>query len=115
MDWARYKALCDSPDVCSRWMIEQTLELLGDADPAPALRAALDGMPLEKPSDHRGGGPTDMFLLALSLDQVRSIRAAVAAAAAAGQTTSATRSRGLGGFIEAWDEFQRHLIRQPDA
>jgi hypothetical protein len=114
MDWARYKALCDSPEVLSRWMIEQTLELLGDADAAAALRAVLGGAPLEKPSDHRGGMATDMFVLALSLGQVRAISEAVQGAVASGQTTSGTRTRGLGGFVEAWDEYQRHLARRPD-
>ena len=27
MDWERYKSLCDSPQVFSRWMIEQSVEL----------------------------------------------------------------------------------------
>jgi hypothetical protein len=114
MDWERYKGLCDSPEVCSRWMIEQTLELLGDVDVAVSLRSTLRGKPLDKPSDHRGGAATDMFVLTLSLDDARAIGAAVQTALASGQTTSGTRARGLGGFAEAWDEYRRHLTRRQD-
>jgi len=110
MDWARYKALCDAPEVFSRWMLEQTLELLGDAHPAAALEATLRGAPLEKPADHRGGAATDMFVLALPITEVRAVVEAVAHAVARGETTGATRQRGLGGFVEAWSEYERHLM-----
>lgn len=112
MDWERYKALCDTPDVCSRWLLEQTLELLDDPTLAAGLRAALRSEPLSKPADHRGGPPTDMFRLALTLADVAAVRCQVERAGAAGRTTSATRGRGLGGFVEAWREYEQFLSRR---
>lgn len=124
MDWNRYKALCDTPDVCSRWLLEQTLELMaGDpdervADPvhqqaAAHLRRILAGQPLVKPDDHRGGPVSDMFATTLSLAEVRALRTVVDRAIAQDRRTRATAGRGLGGFAEAWLEYQRHLEGRP--
>lgn len=110
MDWERYKNLCDSPQVFSRWMIEQSVELLRarqiDCD---VLVSALNGSALDKPADHRGGRATDMFELALSAGDAEVFVAAIAAAVAEGAQTSGTRDRGLGGFLEAWQEYARSL------
>ena len=113
MDWERYKALCDAPDVCSRWLLEQTLELLEAHPAAERLRDAMAAEPVEKPPDHRGGAPTDMFVLNLSLDEVAGVRRRIEQAAARGETTSATGRRGLGGFAEAWREYEAHLLGVP--
>lgn len=104
MDWDRYKRICDRPDVFSRWMLEQTRELV-EADLALRLAAVQDGLPVEKPADHLGGAPTDMFALTLSVLEVERICLAIESAITAGVTTSATRRRGLGGFQEAWTEY----------
>lgn len=109
MDWETYKALCDSPDVGSRWLLEQTLELVDRPELAARLRQCLQTGPVEKPADHQGGPETDMFRMALTLDEVRAIRERVEAAAAAGTETSGTRGRGLGGFVETWREYERFL------
>ena len=108
LDWETYKRLCDSPDVLSRWMLEQTIELL-DGGARQALEAALDTEPLPKPSDHSAGATTDMFRLTLTQAQVLEVHSTVARAVAAGETTRATRRRGLGGFEEAWREYVVHL------
>ncbi|MFP6816285.1 MAG: hypothetical protein VB949_11545, partial [Pseudomonadales bacterium] len=80
MEWERYKQLCDRPDVVSRWMLEQTLELVAGHKVAAALRDAIASEPLSKPSDHRGGEATNMYLLNLAPAQrddiVRLVRAA---------------------------------------
>jgi len=111
MDWDRYKALCDSPDVCSRWLLEQTVELV---EPALAhrLRGDMQAGPLPKPDDHEGGGETDMFQMSLGLEEVRAVRRRVKQAAAAGLTTSGTQGRGLGGFVETWLDYERFLERR---
>ena len=112
MDWNVYKALCDSPHVFSRWMLEQSVELVADdAQLAARLAAVLCGAPIEKPVDHRGGALTDMFVVALSLDDARSIERAVAVAVDGRRTTTATTSRGLGGFREAWHEYTMYVER----
>ena len=110
MDWDTYKALCDQPDVWSRWMLEQTAELLS-TDPRDDVRAltsvvlaALDATPLDKPAGHKGGDATDMFQLVLDPETVNVVRHAVADAADTGRTSSGTAGRGLGGFVEAWQE-----------
>ena len=104
MDWTNYKRLCERPDTWSRWVLEQTCELL-DAALAQALRAAMAGEPVAKPADHNGGSDTDMFVLRLGAKHRRAVLDAVRAARDRGQTTLATRSRGLGGFVEAWREY----------
>lgn len=113
MEWEQYKALCDSPRVWSRWMLVQTAELIADAGLATRLRTALTGVPVPKPAGHRGGAETDMFELELTVAEARAVLAAVEAAVHSGATTSATRRRGLGGFVEAWTEYLRHLQSRP--
>jgi len=108
VDWDRYKQLCDTPNVFSRWMLEQTGQLV-EAELTPLFERVLLGTPLDKPVDHRGGAATDMFVLALSRAEVSRICACVEVAVQARTTTSATGGRGLGGFREAWDEYLRAL------
>ena len=105
MDWDRYKRLCDQPNVVSRWMLEQTLELLEGEEVAAVLKGALASKPLTKPTDHRGGQATDMFVLDVPHAQRATICCLVGAAADAGRVTSNTTGRGLGGFVEAWGEY----------
>jgi len=108
LDWDRYKQLCDTPNVFSRWMLEQTGELL-ETDLALLIEQVLQDAPLPKPAEHRGGAATDMFVLTLTREDVSRICGFVTAAAQAGITTTATTGRGLGGFREAWDEYLRAL------
>ena len=115
MDWDRYKALCDTPDVCSRWLLEQTLELLDDPALAQRVRDDMSNGALPKPEDHEGGEETDMFQMSLGLAEVRALRERVEQAGARGETTSATRGRGLGGFVETWREYEQYLERRSGA
>ncbi len=109
MDWERYKVLCDSPPVCSRWLLEQTRELIQDQALAAALQSVLAGDPVPKPVDHRGGPASDMFVTRFTRGQARALADAVERAQQRGRTTSATAQRGLGGFVEAWRELERFL------
>jgi len=106
MDWNDYKRLCDSPPVFSRWMLEQSIELL-QTEPqlVAALGRAFARPPLEKPTDHRGGAQTDMFVLSLTVRETNEIVSAIDAAIDDGRTTRATHVRGLGGFREAWRDY----------
>jgi hypothetical protein len=93
-------------------MLEQSIELLiGEARLAARLATVLRGAPLEKPKDHRGSALTDMFAVTLSVAEARAIDRAVAGAVDAGRTTTATQSRGLGGFREAWHEYALYVER----
>ncbi|MDZ7670188.1 MAG: hypothetical protein U5Q16_12470 [Gammaproteobacteria bacterium] len=114
MDWNRYKALCDTPDVCSRWLLEQTRELLDEPSLKFRLNDGLSAQPVPKPDDHEGDAATDMFQMDLSLPEVRALRRQIEAAAAEGRTSSGTRGRGLGGFVEAWLEYERYLEQRAD-
>jgi hypothetical protein len=112
MDWSAYKSLCDSPQTFSRWMLEQSIELIADDAPLAArVAAVLRNPPVEKPADHRGGATTDMFTVALSVAEARVIDAVVTRAVADGRTTTGTRARGLGGFREAWREYLQYVER----
>jgi hypothetical protein len=72
---------------------------------AAVLTDALASEPLQKPADHRGGDATNMYLLRLSVAQREAIVRLVRAARDAGAVTSETTQRGLGGFVEAWQEY----------
>ena len=107
MDWDEYKTRCDSPEVWSRWMLGETLELLsGDAELSAALRRAMAGEPIAKPPGHKGGDTTDMFELRLDAAQADAVVARVRRAVERGAETEGTRGRGLGGFLEAWFEYR---------
>lgn len=106
VSWQSYKALCDRPDVLSRWMLEETAALLA-GDSRTALLAIAAGTPLPKPTDHKGGEATDMFEVALPEDVVRVIVDTVDDAAERGLRTP--RSTRIGGFATAWRELQAAL------
>ena len=105
MDWERYKQLCDQPNVFSRWMLQQTIELLGEGPVVDALVGAMRAPAVEKPCGHRGGPATDMFVLELEAGARRAVVDLVIVAREAGAVTEATSARGLGGFVEAWSEY----------
>ena len=110
-DWVRYRALCDRGDVLSRWLVEQTaglLDGLGAATLGDAVRAVLRGAPLPRPADHRGGVEAEFFEARLPLPTVRSVTAAVREAAA-DPDRRLPNGRGLGGVVEAWQEYQDWL------
>ncbi|MFV2089548.1 MAG: hypothetical protein ACC642_02735 [Pseudomonadales bacterium] len=92
-------------------MLAQTKELTDTASTA-RIDEVLGAAPVVKPADHQGDELSDMFELTLTGAQVTAIGAAVRAAVSAGQTTTGTRDRGLGGFIEAWSEYAEYLSRR---
>jgi len=107
MDWERYRARCDAGDAFSRWMLEQTVEVLerdGETALGARLRAELEAPPVPKPPDHAGGRETDFLELRLTLAEACAVHRVVAAAVARGERTRGTARRGLGGFEEAWRE-----------
>ena len=108
MHWALYKALCDQPRVFTRWMLEQTLRLVDDD---LGLMRVLARPPLPKPPGHKGDERTDTFQLTLNRAQIGIILAAIERAVHRGQTTSETAARGLGGFLEAWREYDDWLMQ----
>lgn len=110
MDWDRYKRICDTPNVFSRWMLEQTRELTS-APLACELERIMAARPVIKPADHLGGSASDMFELELSAEQVAAIVRDVRSAVRSGRRTSGTLARGLGGFEAAWSEYAGYLHR----
>lgn len=105
MNWEQYKALCDRGDVLSRFLLEETLQLLLTAQAGHAaaeLRAALAGVPLPVPPDFKGGAAADCFRVQLTVATIDCVLAHVRAAQDAGARTSGGRH--LGGFVEAWQE-----------
>ena len=113
MDWNRYKQICDTPNVFSRWMLEQTSELTSTAI-AHRLKTFLAQAPITKPDDHRGGFATDMIELSLSAAEIELIIVDLRRAESAGRRSSATAGRGLGGFQEAWNEYLTFLAEDLD-
>jgi len=110
MDWNEYKALCDQPFMFSRWMLEQTLELAQDKTQlADVLARILRGRVLTKPIDHRGGRVSDMFDVRIDLEQADAIYRMVEQAERLGRRTTATKQRGLGGFVAAWRDYKKFL------
>ena len=110
MDWKHYKARCEAPEVWSRWMLVQTMELVaGHPRLVAELRRAMAAQPLAKPPGHKGGSATDMFELNLTAFQADTILAVVRQAAERGADTAGTRGRGLGGFVAAWLDYRRSV------
>ncbi len=108
VDWDEYKRRCGEPAAFSRWMLEQTVELLEQAEAAglaSKLRRGLDAAPLPKPADHKAGPATDMFILDLAVADACAVMGWMRHALERDWTTTGTRSRGLGGFVEAWTEY----------
>lgn len=108
MEWTRYKALCDQPEVWSGWMLDQCAELFeqqGEQALADRLRQTRKGQPLATPQGHKGSELSAMYILDLSHDERQSGLALIHSAVATGLRTEATRQRGLGGFVEAWTEY----------
>jgi limonene-1,2-epoxide hydrolase len=106
MEWDDYKRLCDSPRTFSRWMLEQCVELLAsETELRDALIRSMCAAPLDRPIDHRGDPRTDMFEVVLVPEEARAIHGIIEAAVREGRTTGSTKSRGLGGFEEAWREY----------
>lgn len=106
MDWQTYRTCCDRGDVLSRYLLEQTARLLADAgamDLAAALQAVAAQAPLPKPPDHRGGAGSDFFAVELAAGQAESIVSLLFEARTAEVRTA--EGRGLGGFVEAWQEY----------
>ena len=108
MDWDEYKRRCDEPRVFSRWMLEQTRELLERAEAnelASKIGSSLGGPPLPKPRDHKAGRATDMFELELEHPDARAVLRWMRHAIEQDWRSAGTRTRGLGGFAEAWLEY----------
>lgn len=103
MKWLEYKRIVNQPDTMSRWMLEQSAELLA-CELADCLLTFLKQDPITKPPDHMGGKSTDMFRLKLKSEQARQVLKSIERAVKEGRVSSATAERGLGGFQEAWQE-----------
>ena len=89
-------------------MLNETIGLVGaQSSVGLTLETAMRAAPLEKPLDHRGGPATDMFELELGLAEVDAIVFEIEQAVQRDATTSS--GRGLGGFVEAWQEYQRQV------
>ena len=76
---------------------------LGRPDLALTMRKALEGPMLAKPLDHRGPAETDMFQLSMLPEQRIEVLALVRQAQE--NPPKVVSKRGMGGFVEAWQEF----------
>lgn len=131
MDWAHYRALCDRPDVVSRWLLETTLAALADSDikldsraqtgspqvasgqlarAGSTLRTALAGAPLPRPPDHRGPTALDMFRLELPAEAARALLDQLESLAATGQLAGALAGRSATAFLAAWREYAAGVV-----
>lgn len=108
MDWARYRALCDRPDVMSRWLLERTAAVLdaeGAHDLARHIRTPLAGSPLPRPQDHRGPADLDMFPVRWSPAIVAESVARLEALNDRGGLDLALGLRSARGVVAAWREY----------
>ncbi|MBX3705190.1 MAG: hypothetical protein KF911_01060 [Pseudomonadales bacterium] len=109
MDWPTYRQLCDRPEVLSRWLVEATLEVLGDEGPVDALRTVLAGVPLAKPDGFRGPPAADMFVTDLARADVLVIVAAIEQRIAAGAADLVRPA----GMLAAWREYAARVAAAP--
>jgi len=108
MRWEAYKRQCEQPDVLSRWVIEQTAELLDD-DLRGRVLAELDAEPLPRPSGHVGDRRADMFLINDLGDVALSISVAVGQAVRGGRCTSAVTTLGVRRFDAVWRNYAAYV------
>ena len=73
MIWQDYKARCERPDHFSRFALELTLGADVADEIGSQLVDAMNGAPVEKPLDHRGGAETDYFSVDLDARWVPSL------------------------------------------
>ena len=110
MRWEVYKQRCEQPDVVSRWMIEQTAELL-DAGLRERLLAELAEKPMPPPRGHLGDTRADMFVINDLSDVALEISDSVDRAVIAGRHTSATTIHGVERFSEIWCNYAAYVER----
>lgn len=72
MEWVNYKAICDRPNVFSRWALTQTVEAVNH-ETAKRLKQRIPQQAIEKPRDHKGDERTDMFDLELDQELIEAI------------------------------------------
>ena len=72
MDWITYKALCNQPDILTRWALSTSTAMLAPELAAP-LQACLEQPPLAKPPDLSVPPALDMFALRLQADAAEAI------------------------------------------
>ena len=113
MRWEAYKKQCEQPDVLSRWVIEQTAELLDD-DLRGRVLAELAAEPLPRPSGHLGDSRADMFLLNDLGDVALAISAAVVHAVRGGRRTSAVTNLRMKRFVAVWNNYAAYVARLAD-
>jgi hypothetical protein len=92
-------------------MLEQCIDLLGQLHEQALQEMLVDALknpPLEMPADHTGPEASQMFCLAVPASVRREFLRAISHASAAGLSTAATQQRGLGGFVEAWQEYAQY-------
>lgn len=113
--WTCYRRLCDKPNVFTRWLLQQTSEILeqsGQTGLMARIQQILNEQsPLDKPRDHQGDSRSDVFLMNLSLTEALEIIQCIGAAERKGLVTRETEQRGLGGFAAAWREYVTFLSR----
>ena len=105
--WNEYRHLCDQPNVLSRWMLEQTIQLINDPALTQPLASVIVGTPLGKPADQYQNSLTDMFVVSMTKHQLEPIVVEVRRAVAENRTLPT--GRGLGGFEESWSEYLEWL------
>ena len=108
MDWVRYRALCDRPDVMSRWLLGRTAAVLdaeGAHELAGHIRAPLAGDPLPRPQDHRGPADLDMFPVNWPPAIVAALVAPLEALNDRGELERTLGLRSARGVIAAWREY----------
>jgi hypothetical protein len=102
MDWPDYKRMCESPNHFSRWALELTRGILREAPIARKIVSTMNGRPLEKPADHRGGPETDYFRVELDDAAVRRV---IAAFAARIENSAGRERRRLAHLCKVWEEY----------
>ncbi|MEM7080363.1 MAG: hypothetical protein AAF513_17230 [Pseudomonadota bacterium] len=108
MNWTEYKARAERPDHWTVWMLEQCCDLLrqcGAFDLARQLECSARNPRIATPLDFRGPPQAALVQLDLDVRVRRAILACIHQALDKEFTTDATRERGLGGFVEAWQEY----------
>ncbi len=99
-------------------MLEQCADLfeqMGKQRLATSLRANIEGKdPLVTPGGFKPRREVQMYQLHWSAADRKEGLAVIVAAVEQRRSTSATAQRGLGGFVQAWQEFAQYQAESPE-
>ena len=104
MEWETYKRLSHDPEYFTRVALERTASFVNSRI-AARLRQFTHAIPLQKPSDHKGGEETDVFKIQLDSADTTNILAELETARVQLKLEQGSSQPNLRPLIARWQEY----------